>query len=45
MASELAGGKEAIVLADIDLAERTAATETWGFLRNRKPGAYGDLVK
>ncbi len=45
MASELAGSKEAIVLADIDIAERAAATETWGFLRNRKPGEYGELVK
>jgi beta-ureidopropionase len=45
MASELAGGKEAIVIADIDLAERTAAAETWGFLKHRRPGEYGDLVK
>jgi len=45
MSSELAGAKEAIVLADIDLEERTAAAETWGFLKNRKPGEYGDLVK
>jgi N-carbamoylputrescine amidase len=45
MVSELAGGKEAIVLADIDLAERKAAAETWGFLRRRRPGEYGDLVK
>ncbi len=43
--SELAGGKEAIVLADIDPKERTAAAETWGFLKHRKPGEYGDLVK
>lgn len=45
MASELAGGKEAIVIADIDLKERVAAMETWGFLKNRKPAEYGDLVK
>jgi N-carbamoylputrescine amidase len=45
MVSELAGGKEAIVIAEIDLNERTVATETWGFLKNRKPGEYGDLVK
>jgi N-carbamoylputrescine amidase len=45
MASELAGGKEAIVLADIDLKERTDAMEAWGFLKNRKPAEYGDLVK
>ena len=44
MASELAGGKESIVIADIDLSERKAASETWGFLKNRKPGEYGDLV-
>lgn len=45
MVSELAGGKEAIVIADIDPAERVAAAETWGFLKNRKPGEYGDLIK
>lgn len=45
MVSELAGGKEAIVLADIDLRERVAATETWGFLKHRRPAEYGDLVK
>jgi N-carbamoylputrescine amidase len=45
LVSELAGGKEAIVLADIDLKERDAATETWGFLRHRKPDEYGELVK
>jgi N-carbamoylputrescine amidase len=43
--SELAGGKEAIVIADIDLREREAALETWGFLRHRRPGEYGDLLK
>jgi N-carbamoylputrescine amidase len=45
MASELAGSKEAIVMATIDLKERTVATETWGFLKNRMPAEYGDLVK
>jgi len=45
MASELAGGKEAIVLADVNLAERAAASETWGFLKHRRPGEYGDLLK
>lgn len=45
MVSELVGGKEAIVIAEIDRAERVAATEAWGFLRNRKPGEYGDLVR
>jgi predicted amidohydrolase len=45
MASELAGGKEAIVLADVDLAERKAASETWGFLAYRRPGEYGEIVK
>ncbi len=43
--SDLAGGKEAIVLADIDLAEREAAVQTWGFLKKRRPGEYGELVK
>ena len=37
--------QEAIVLADIDLKERSSATDTWGFLKNRKPAEYGDLVK
>ncbi len=45
LVSELAGGKEAIVLADVDRSEREAATETWGFLKHRKPDQYGDLVK
>ncbi len=45
LVSELAGGKEAIVLADIDQNERKAANETWGFLKHRRPGEYGDLVK
>jgi len=45
LVSELAGGKEAIVLADVDLSERTAASETWGFLKHRRPEEYGDLVK
>ena len=43
--SELAGSREAVVLADIDLAEREAAKATWGFLRNRRPQEYGDLLK
>ncbi len=43
--SELAGGREAIVLADIDLRDCEAARETWGFLRHRKPGEYSDIVK
>ncbi len=43
--SELAGSKDAIVLADIDRKERETASETWGFLRHRRPGEYGDLVK
>jgi predicted amidohydrolase len=45
MVSELAGGKDAIVLADIDRKEREAASETWGFLKHRRPGEYGDLVE
>jgi len=45
MVSELAGGKEAVVLADIDRNEREAAAETWGFLNQRRPEEYGDLVK
>jgi N-carbamoylputrescine amidase len=44
-ASELAGGKEAIVIADINLAERAAAAETWGFLKNRRSAEYGELIK
>jgi N-carbamoylputrescine amidase len=45
MVSELAGGKDAIVIADIDRAEHAAAAETWGFLKKRRPGEYRDLVK
>ncbi len=45
MASELAGGKEAIVLADIDPEEREDASETWGFIRQRRPEEYGEIVK
>ncbi len=45
MVSELAGSKDAIVIADIDLKERDAAAETWGFLRHRRPSEYGDIVK
>jgi len=45
MISELAGSKDAIVLADVDINERAAAAETWGFLRQRRPGEYGDLVQ
>jgi N-carbamoylputrescine amidase len=45
MVSELAGGKEAIVLADIDPHERESAVNTWGFLGRRKPDEYKDLVK
>jgi len=45
MSSELAGGKESIVIADIDLAERISANETWGFLKYRRPEEYGEIVK
>jgi N-carbamoylputrescine amidase len=44
MASELAGSKDAIVIADIDPQERAAAAETWGFLKKRRPGEYGALI-
>jgi predicted amidohydrolase len=43
--SELAGPKDAIVIADIDLDERRAAAQTWGFLGQRMPSEYGELVK
>ena len=45
MVSELAGSKDAIVIADIDLKDRDGAAETWGFLRRRRPSEYGDIVK
>jgi N-carbamoylputrescine amidase len=45
MVSELAGGKDAIVIADIDPKERDAAAKTWGFLKKRRPNEYGDLLK
>ncbi len=43
--SEIAGSKEAIILADIDRKEIDSAVETWGFLKHRRPGEYGELVK
>ncbi|HUL01039.1 MAG TPA: nitrilase-related carbon-nitrogen hydrolase [Nitrospirota bacterium] len=45
MASELAGGKDAIVIADVDRNEREAASKVWGFLNRRRPGEYGELLK
>jgi N-carbamoylputrescine amidase len=42
--SEIAGSKEAIVLADIDRSERDSAMETWGFLKHRRPDEYGELT-
>lgn len=45
MVSELAGGKDAIVIAEVDPKECDAAAETWGFLKKRRPGEYGALVK
>ena len=45
MASELAGSKDAIVIAEVDRAEREAAAKVWGFLNHRRPGEYGDLLK
>ena len=45
MTSELAGNKDAVVIADIDPTDRDRAIETWGFLKKRRPGEYGDLVK
>lgn len=44
MVSELAGSREAIVLADVDLKEREAADRTWGFLRHRRPEQYRDIL-
>ncbi len=44
MVSELAGSKDAIVLAEIDHAERKAALDTWGFLKHRRPDAYRELT-
>lgn len=41
--SELAGSKDAVVLADIDMAERAAALETWGFIRHRRPDVYREI--
>ena len=43
--SEIAGSKEAIILADIDRKEIDSAVETWGFLKHRRPDEYGELVK
>lgn len=44
MVSELAGSKDAVVLADIDRSERKAALDTWGFLKYRRPDAYRELT-
>lgn len=44
MVSELAGSKDAVVIADIDTAERAAAIETWGFIRHRRPDVYRDIA-
>jgi N-carbamoylputrescine amidase len=40
-----AGPKERIILADCDLSRVRALQDAWGFLRNRRPDAYGQLVK
>ncbi|MDH4161497.1 MAG: N-carbamoylputrescine amidase [Nitrospirota bacterium] len=44
MVSELAGSKEAIVMAEVDPRERDTARETWGFLNHRQPSAYRDII-
>ena len=45
MASELAGSKDAIVIADVDRSECEAAEKVWGFLHHRRPGEYGEILK
>lgn len=42
--SDLAGNKDAIIMADFDAEELAHARETWGFIKHRSPGEYGDLV-
>jgi len=37
--------KEEILVAEIDLNKIEVSQEGWGFLRNRKPKTYADLVK
>lgn len=43
--SELAGSKDAIVLAELDRNELAHARETWGFLKHRRASEYGELLK
>ncbi len=37
--------KEEVLVAEIDLDKIQKSQEGWGFMRNRKPGSYGDLAK
>jgi len=36
---------EEALVAEIDLSKIAECQEGWGFLRNRRPDSYGDLVK
>jgi len=40
-----AGGEEEVLLADCDLDKITQRRRSWQFYRDRRPDAYGDLVR
>ncbi len=37
--------EEELLIAELDLEKIIASRESWGFLKNRRPGSYGELVK
>lgn len=37
--------KEEVLIATVDLAMNEYISEGWGFMRNRRPDTYGDLIK
>jgi agmatine deiminase len=40
-----AGGKEEVLVVDLDLSLNRRVREGWGFLRNRRPDTYGILTE
>lgn len=42
---EASSTKEEVLVVDIDLRKVTSSREGWGFLRNRQPLSYKDLIK
>lgn len=43
--AQASGKKEEALVAEIDLSKVKASQEGWGFLKNRKPKSYSELVK